>query len=109
VEQRRYPAPFFERDPRMTSGGSGNSGFSFGSLSGSARWPGLPCRIFRIVGFGLQDLIGSRQLLSITREMIDEINETVAIARALMLKPSTADMPKKLAALAARLPYLAND
>jgi len=70
------------------SGGSGNSGFSFGSLSGSARWPGLPCRIFRIVGFGLQDLIGSRQLPSITREMIDEINETVAIARALMLEPS---------------------
>jgi hypothetical protein len=41
--------------------------------------------------------------------MIDEINETVAMARALMLEPSTADMPKKLAALAARLPYLAND
>jgi hypothetical protein len=37
--------------------------------------------------------------------MIDEIRETVAMARALMLEPSTADMPK-LAALAARLPYL---
>ena len=55
------------------------------------------------------NLIGLRQLPTLNQSMIDEIHETVAMARALMLEPSTADMPKKLAALAARLPYLAND
>jgi hypothetical protein len=55
------------------------------------------------------NLIGLRQLPTLNQSMIDEIHETVAMARALMLEPSTAEMPKKLAALAARLPYLVND
>jgi chromosome segregation ATPase len=55
---------------------------------------------------GAQDLITLRRLPSLNQKMIDEINETVASARALMLEPSIADLPKKLAALAARLPYL---
>jgi hypothetical protein len=55
------------------------------------------------------DLISSRKIPSMNQQMIDDIHEAVAKARALALEPSTADMPKKLATLAARLPYLAND
>ena len=54
------------------------------------------------------NLIGLRQLPTLNQSMIDEIHES-AMARALMLEPSTAEMPKKLAVLAARLPYLVND
>jgi hypothetical protein len=54
------------------------------------------------------DLIGLRQIPSLNQQMIDSIHDAVAKARALALEPSTADMPKKLATIAARLPYLAN-
>ena len=69
---------------------------------------GAPVEIADFIRRAL-NLIGLRQLPSLNQSMIDEIHETVAMARALMLEPSTAEMPKKLAALAARLPYLVND
>ena len=56
-----------------------------------------------------RDLIELRQIPSMNQQMIDDIHEAVAKARALALEPSTVDMPKRRATIAAGLPYLAND